>query len=760
MARHWRQTVAIVVVIGWAWAAGADARAGQVPGSGTIAGRVAERGTDVAVVGATIRISGFDRVTVADNRGEFTVTVPAGTYDVRGNAEGYAPATLTAVVVRAGETVRVVVGLARDSLRVEEAVEVVGRLPRRSESQPGSAFTLTGTQLTTISGTMGDFGRTLRSIPAAAGTSDERNAVVARGGNPAENVFFIDNMEVPNISHMPDWGSTGGYYSLIDPSAVGTFDFVVNGFPAKYGGALSSITDITYREGSRERIQGQARFDIAMGAMAAEGPLPGRRGSWRASVRRADFVYLKEIINLDGNPRWTDAHLKVVYDLSPRHALAVVDVFSSDRLRDDHRNGTISQDIIDQNTVGVNWRAAWTERFRSETSVSHSTFGRDLAWEYTPPDDPYNWSIRHTTEWYAIRNENTLSVGSGSTLQFGAQMRRYSHTVKYLTVPTRPGTVLLSTGPWAYWTTESAAFLTGIVRPFARLDATAGLRVERSSATGRTHLSPRTTASFRLGRGWSLNAAGARVYQPLPSDFLAVMPSATALRDMRADQLSAGAGFSAPGWRATVEAYSKNYSALPFHPDAPHRPILDREPFRDYQIPTALVDTGSGRALGVEALLERRVGRQWSALVAARVSKNTYRDVNGLEHRRLYDSRYGLSVAVDWAPTKAWSVSSTLVVQGGTPYTPTYEELSRAWGVWVRRGSQYNAVRYPAYVSFNARAERRFSFGSTTLAVFADCWNILGRKNIGWIEGWNPEGGDVFKNQMPRTPFVGVGLIF
>jgi hypothetical protein len=79
---------------------------------------------------------------------------------------------------------------------------------------------------------------------------------------------------------------------------------------------------------------------------------------------------------------------------------------------------------------------------------------------------------------------------------------------------------------------------------------------------------------------------------------------------------------------------------------------------------------------------------------------------------------------------------------------------------WIDASIIRTAVRYPTYATVNARVERRFAIGQTTLAVYADIWNLLGRENIGWIEGWSAETGDIFKLQMPRTPFVGMGVIF
>jgi hypothetical protein len=209
-----------------------------------------------------------------------------------------------------------------------------------------------------------------------------------------------------------------------------------------------------------------------------------------------------------------------------------------------------------------------------------------------------------------------------------------------------------------------------------------------------------------------------------------------------------------------VDVYDKQYSGLPLDAEFTHRLLLDREPFRDYSIPLYMVDTGTGHARGVECLIEKRLGQSLSAVVAGRVARNMYRDARGTERHRLYESRYGLTVAADWTPGSRWTVSGTVVVQDGTPYTPTHEEASAALGVWVRRASAYNSVRYPTYATVNARVERRFAIGQTTLAVYADIWNLLGRENIGWIEGWSAETGDIFKLQMPRTPFVGMGVIF
>lgn len=758
MRNAWTVAFAVTLLV---WACTAPSRA-AAEGDGeacVIAGHVTNAVTGQPVPGAALEIAGVALTASAGARGEFTIgPVPPGRHTVTGHAPGFDRASVVVEGCDPGGSLTVT--LWPQPRRVEH-VDVVGQLPRGSERTPGEAFALSGARITTLSGTMGDLGRTLRSVPAVAGTTDERNALVARGGNPLENGFFVDGMELPNASHLPDSGSTGGLYSLVDPWAVQSVEFVVGAFPAEFGGFLSSVTDITYREGSRERVQGQARFDIAMAAVEAEGPLAGRRGSWLASVRHADFTFLRDVISLDDkNPRWTDTHLKVVCDLSPRHSLSLLDVFSSDRQVEESDGGSRHERRHDdQNTVGLLWRASWSERLRSVTTVSHSWWRRRRSQEQLPPGDVYDWGDHRTTEWLAARSESTLSLGS-STLRFGADVRRYGHDVGYTVIPTGPGVVLLETGPWSYRTTESAGFLSGVAKPFRRLSTTLGVRVEHSSASGRTHLSPRASASLRIVGRLRLNGAAAVVHQPLPADFTAIVPRHLAQPDLRAEQWAVGLSWEGKGWRAGLEAYDKAYDSLPIDPGSPHRLILDREPFRDDGVPVDLTDDGTGRARGLELMLEGGVGRRLSAVLAARVGHDTYRDGQGRERDRLYDSRYGLTVAADWRPTGNWHLSTLFVLQDGTPYTPTNVPASLATGTWVRRGGLYNTLRYPDYASLNARVERRFALGRTTLAAFADCWNILGRRNVGAIDGWSPHGGDDVEYQMPRTPFVGLGVAF
>jgi len=452
---------------------------GGVAAAGTAAGVVVEQRTRKPVPGAIVTIEGVAATAHANEAGEYRLTgLPPGTYVIACEAPGYRREAKPAVAIRSGETSEIAFALVSVPPRFEELVEVVAPLPRRGADLPVGGITLSGRQLAVGSGAMGDFGRYLRAAAAAGGVSDERNTIIARGGNPIENGFFVDNVEVPAISHLPDFGSTGGIYSLIDPEMVRDFDFIVGGFPVEHGQHLSSITEIRYREGSRDRLSGGVRYDVAMGAAGAEGPLPGKRGSWLASVRRADFVLLTDMIGWDASPQWTDAHVKLVYDLSPRHTLSLLDLYSGDRLTEAHGfwDETTEYHRLSQHTIGVNWLASWSGRIRSETSVSHSRSTWRHGYTYSPPEDVYDWYDKRKTEWLALRNRNSLTLGGSHRLEFGLQTKRASQSFTDYRIkdPNAPGGRIMEPTAWTYETTEPAAFAAATTKLPGRLTATAG----------------------------------------------------------------------------------------------------------------------------------------------------------------------------------------------------------------------------------------------------------------------------------------------
>jgi hypothetical protein len=102
--------------------------------------------------------------------------------------------------------------------RVSTTLHVVAAAPEALDPL-APEMNVTQAEILSSAGTYGDFSRYLQVLPGVVWVSDLSNDVLVRGGHPAENLFVVDGVEVPNINHFSLSGSTGGFTSMIDSTA-------------------------------------------------------------------------------------------------------------------------------------------------------------------------------------------------------------------------------------------------------------------------------------------------------------------------------------------------------------------------------------------------------------------------------------------------------------------------------------------------------------------------------------------------------------
>ncbi len=147
--------------------------------------------------------------------------------------------------------------------------------------------TLDSTTITTSPGGLEDVFRALQGRPGVAASQDDRNDLLVRGGGAIENQTRVDGFDVPNPNHFGAQGGTGGGLSIIPPWLIHDASIEAGGFSVAFGERSSSAVNLSLRSGRADRIHASAGASPG-GAMAlAEGPLPGRLGSWLVSGRRS-----------------------------------------------------------------------------------------------------------------------------------------------------------------------------------------------------------------------------------------------------------------------------------------------------------------------------------------------------------------------------------------------------------------------------------------------------------------------------------------
>jgi len=124
--------------------------------------------------------------------------------------------------------------------------------------------------------------------------------IIIRGGIPGENLFLMDNIEIPNPNHFGEQGTGGGPINRLNTYMVRKVDFYAGAFAAKYGDKASSVMDIALRDGDRERLRGEGYMGMAGAGLLVEGPLASRKGSF--IFKNWNMVVFLDMYNLLNRP--------------------------------------------------------------------------------------------------------------------------------------------------------------------------------------------------------------------------------------------------------------------------------------------------------------------------------------------------------------------------------------------------------------------------------------------------------------------------
>ncbi|MCA1584949.1 MAG: carboxypeptidase regulatory-like domain-containing protein [Acidobacteria bacterium] len=266
--------VFFVCVMSW----GTTALAQDTAGVGAIAGTVRDPSGRPA---AGVRVCALDTPSCAtsDAQGAFRIAdIRAGSYHLEVLPTDGLPFTSEPIEVRAGLDGRVEIALPKlDDL--EQVVTVTAPAFRMPEEIKNSGLLVTPREILKNAGALQDVSRYVQSLPGVViGTDDSRNDIIVRGGSPLENLFVVDNVEIPNINAFANFASAGGNVGILDAELLQDVTFLTGGYPAPYINRTSSVMQVTLREGSRDRLGGWATLGFAGAGAILEGPIGGGQG--------------------------------------------------------------------------------------------------------------------------------------------------------------------------------------------------------------------------------------------------------------------------------------------------------------------------------------------------------------------------------------------------------------------------------------------------------------------------------------------------
>lgn len=731
-----------VVLLGSALPAGAQEGIGSGP-RGHVVGRVVSAATRLPLAGVAVRLAGTDHGSVTDSAGSFRMSrIPVGTYTLEASGFGYRGRAVTDVIVRSERITTVQVELSEAPLLLEGLIVRPSYFPTPAE-RPVGGLVLGAEEIRRAPGAGGDVSRILLAHPGLAKVNDQTNSLVVRGGSPFENGFLVDGVLVPNINHFPTQGASGGPIGILNVDLLRRVDFAAGGFPVVHGDRLSSMVEIDLREGNRTERDAQVDLNFAGFGGVAEGPLRGGGGSWLVSARRSYLDLLVNAVDVGTSvaPRYGDVQGKVQVDAGRDHVvygLAVVADSHSESDREDgleHAMLYYGRQDGRQRTLGAGWNALWSEGARSSTTLGFSStrFNEE---NHETVSGAFLLRNRSTESLLQLRHRTDLRLSVGNTVRLGADIARIS--ADYDSRYGRHVGPLGDTVPELLMVerltgARAGAFLEYTAAWTPRLSTVAGLRADWFSVTDRAALSPRLAATWEVSTRTSVSGSVGLYRQTLPLVLVAQSPQNRELDDPRAMHYILGLHhLLADDTRLTLELYRKDYERMPLDPDEPALFPID-ELFYGYGFFTArpeLRADGRARSEGGEALLQKKLSGSFHGVLSAAYFRTRYRDADGVWRNRVFDNRLLLSAEGGWKVNNSWAVSARWTFAGGPPYTPMDSAASLVQNRAVLDANRINGARYPAYHTLNVRADRRFHFTGSTLAVYVDVWNAYNRKNL------------------------------
>lgn len=267
----------------------------------------------------------------------------------------------------------------RDSIQASQVTATVDR--RENSTQTGlkrldakdfnSGFALFGSP---------DIIKTLQMLPGVAGGTELLSGLYVHGGDGSDNLYLLDGVPIYQVSHL------AGIFSSFNTDVVESLDFYKSGFPARYGGRLSSVVDVSTREGDMQKYHGSVSIGIIDGRIQLEGPIVKGRTSFNFGIRRTwlDLLldpmiryYNKKELDEDeeawGHYQMNDTNFKLTHLLSDDSKLNLNLYYGDDALKlRAIENG-------DSMEIGLRWgnfvsSLQWDKIFSHELSSKMSAF--------------------------------------------------------------------------------------------------------------------------------------------------------------------------------------------------------------------------------------------------------------------------------------------------------------------------------------------------------------------------------------------------
>jgi len=388
---------------------------GEPVKSVTVSGFIRDSKTGETLTGAVIYAKENPKVGITSNSyGYFSLSLPVGKYSLLVQFMGYKTKIIS---LDLKENLQISIELEEESISLKE-VTITGEKRNNNVVRSELISKINVREIQTIPVILGekDILKTIQLLPGVTPAGEGNAGFYVRGGGVDQNLILLDEAPVYNPSHLL------GFFSTFNSDAIKDITLYKGGFPAEYGGRLSSVVDIKMNEGNNRQFHLSGGIGIIASRLALEGPILKNKGSYMISARRtyADlFLRLLPGKGVDSIAKRTtlyfyDLNMKANYQLSEKDRI----YFSCYLGRDNFNLG---------GTVGLNWgnvtaTTRWNhiinDKIFSNTSVIFNKYSYNFnvavgSKTMKVISQIQDWNLKEDLHYY-LNSNNTVKFGFNS----------------------------------------------------------------------------------------------------------------------------------------------------------------------------------------------------------------------------------------------------------------------------------------------------------------------------------------------------------
>jgi hypothetical protein len=694
-------------------------------------------------------------------RTEYRGAVSGGSFAAKNNTSSNAP--ILTVKPRTGD------------LQVNVSVDVTAT-SSPVETNEGYERKITPREMETTAGTFDDPSRFIQTLPGVTNDNDERNDFLVRGGNPEENGFVIDNIEIPSINQLALADTTGGFVSMLDDNAISRLTLHTDAYDSRFDQRLSSIVEISTRP--EEKVQDHKIVELGIagfgGSMANSF---GDYGSYFISARTSVLQYVTDDIGLNGVPVYRNAYLRAENHFDSRNSWWGMSLTGVDKILIQPSATDVletSTYIVDysgwRNTTGLNWQHLFAANSFGVLSFGQSeqSLTMNVTDQLQADGTVYYEHSRDTTstlkyDWNA-EPLSFLNLNAGSRVAVDQADYHLDQPFGLLNIYSA---AILDFDATNYQKKFAATTSSGYVEAAFKLPyqsrIVVGERVTNYALGGHLVSTPRALFSIPIfGR---LAHVGYSEYAQLPPElYLLSYNNLRTLQPIRSRQFTGGIVLvDSHRSRITLEGYQKNYTDYPVSSEFRQLSTANvADTFGQAFLMFPMVAAGKGVGRGVELGIQSHLNSRFDLTAALTYARVWYSALDGILRKGNYDVPFDANLNGVYHIKPNLTLSARYQFKSGVVYTPDNLYLSAQQDRDIFDLTKINADRSHPYHRLDFRFEQSLRLGNGVVTWHAGLQNALSNSNfysLNWGQRSNP-GQLIEQDQLPIFPDGGVKYTF